>query len=71
MSTNDRNRATIRSTMLLMGLLMIILFIGLGAYILFNPAFAKVINGQYRPLFGGMLILYGLYRSWRIYVDYV
>jgi hypothetical protein len=71
MSANDRNRSTIRAAMLIMGILMILLFVGLGAYILLTPAFAKVISPQYRPVFGGMLILYGLYRSWRIYTDYV
>ena len=72
MSTTDdrvRRRATFRRPLLLLGLAMTIFYLGLGAWLLLDPGFLSGIPTEFRNIFAVMLLIYGLYRGWRVYAD--
>ncbi len=69
MATDDRIRRKIRMPMLIVGSVMTLFYLGLGSYILFNPGFLPKIPDQFRTVFGSLLLVYGLYRGWRMYAD--
>lgn len=70
MSTDDRIRKKIRLPLLITGVIMTLFYLGVGSYILLNPGFLPKIPEQFRSVFGGLLIVYGLYRGWRLYADH-
>ena len=72
MSDSDKRiRRRIRTPLIITGLVMILFYFGMGGYILFNRAFLPGIPDQFRSVFGGLLMIYGLYRSWRLYEDHI
>jgi hypothetical protein len=60
----------IRTPMLILGLVMCITYLSLGTYILMNKADFPNIQPEMLTIFAGMLVFYGIYRSYRIYADY-
>lgn len=49
---------------------MTIFYIGLGAWLLLDKSFLSGIPADFRNIFAIMVLVYGLYRSWRVYADY-
>jgi hypothetical protein len=73
MATTDdriRNRRTFRRPMLWLGLAMTITYIGLGSLLLLNKSFLPAVSVEFRNIFATMLIVYGVFRGWRVYQDY-
>jgi len=72
MSTDDRirNRRSFRNPMLIMGMAMAIFFAFFGAYLLLDKNFLSQIPAQFRNIFAVMVLLYGLFRGWRVYSEY-
>ncbi len=73
MSSDDRIRkknGPFRNAMLILGLSMTLFFIGFGAWILLAPNALPNLEVQYKNIFAVMVIVYGLYRGWRVYSDY-
>lgn len=73
MSSDDRIRnknGPFRKTMLIIGLIMTCIFIGIGSWFLLDPGALAGIQPQYRLIFGATVLIYGIYRGWRIYADY-
>jgi hypothetical protein len=74
--SNDTSQARVRrqiqSPMRLLGIVMTIIYVALGAYMFFYGAarYPDVLTPEYAQLFGGMLIVYGLYRGWRVRSDF-
>jgi hypothetical protein len=69
MSTDDRIRRKIRTPMLIVGGFMTLFYLGMGSYILSNRDFLPKIPDQFRTVFASLLLVYGLYRGWRLYAD--
>ncbi len=72
MSSDERirNRRNFRSPLLLIGLAMTVVYLFLGAYILIDKSFLPAIPVEFRNIFAGMLVVYAIFRGWRIYQDY-
>lgn len=72
MPTDDRirNRRAFRNPMLLMGAAMAIFFVFFGAYLLLDKNFLSEIPIQFRNIFAVMVLLYGVFRGWRVYSEY-
>lgn len=73
-SSDDRirdPRGPLRKTMLIVGLTMTLFFIGFGAWILLDPNAMAGMQPQYRTIFGATVLIYGIFRGWRIYNDYI
>lgn len=73
MATDDRirNRRNFRSPLLIIGLTMTLVYLCLGIYIWIEKSFLPGIPSEFRNIFAGMLIMYGIFRGWRIYQDYL
>lgn len=69
MASDDRIRKSVRLPLLIVGGVMTLFYLSLGSAILFIPTFLQKIPDQFRTVFGTLLIVYGLYRGWRIYAD--
>ncbi|MBL7803953.1 MAG: hypothetical protein JNL02_09480 [Saprospiraceae bacterium] len=73
MSSDERIRkrqGPFRTAMLIIGLSMTIFFIGFGAWLLLVPASIPDLPAEYRNIFGVTVLVYGIYRGWRVYADY-
>lgn len=72
MSTDERirNRSSLRYPLMIIGAVMAIFFIGFGAYLLIDKDFLPQIPAQFRNIFAVMLLLYGIFRGWRVYSEY-
>ncbi|MBK9335215.1 MAG: hypothetical protein IPM98_00995 [Lewinellaceae bacterium] len=74
MSIHERNREQrtrfARTPMLVLGFTMTIVYLALGAVLLLDKSLFPGIPGEFRNIFAGMLLVYGLYRGWRVYSDY-
>lgn len=72
MSSNDRirNSRRFRSPMLIIGITMTSVFVVMGCLLLFVKGFLPEVTGPSRNIFGGVLIIYGVYRGWRVYDDH-
>ncbi|MDX1913048.1 MAG: hypothetical protein SFV22_16255 [Saprospiraceae bacterium] len=72
MSSDDRirNRRSFRQPLFFIGMSMTIFYIGLGAWLLLDPSFLNGIPPDFRNIFAIMVLIYGLYRGWRVYADY-
>lgn len=72
MSTDDRirNRRVFRNPMLILGGSMAVFFVFFGAYLLLDKSFLPHIPLQFRNIFAVMVLLYGLFRGWRVYSEY-
>ena len=69
MSTDDRVRHRVRGPMMIMGAAMTLIYIGIGAALLLKRSFAVDVPSPFRESLAVMLIIYGLYRGWRVYED--
>ena len=71
MSTDDRirRRANVRTPLLIVGVVMTIFYLGLGAWLLLDPTFLPAIPTDFRKVFAIMMLVYGGYRGWRMYAD--
>lgn len=71
MSTNDRIRKSrnFRNPMLLIGVTMTSIFVIMGCLLLFVERFFPDVQGAPRNIFAVVLIVYGVYRGWRVYAD--
>jgi cytochrome c biogenesis protein CcdA len=56
--------------MLLIGIAMTTFYVVLGALLLFVKDFLPDVRTEFRNIFAGMLIVYGIYRGWRVYADF-
>lgn len=75
-----RSRSGFRVPMLILGLSMTLIYLFLGLYILwgydrmpwmpteFRAAILRIPE-EFRNIFAGMLLVYGIYRAWRVYMD--
>lgn len=72
MSSHDRirNSRNYRNPMLLIGIAMTTFYVVLGALLLFAKDFLPDVRTEFRNIFAGMLIVYGIYRGWRVYADF-
>lgn len=72
MSSHDRirNSRSYRNPMLLIGIAMTTFYVVLGALLLFVKDFLPDVRTEFRSIFAGMLIIYGIYRGWRVYADF-
>lgn len=72
MSSHDRirNSRSYRNPMLLIGIAMTAFYVVLGALLLFVKDFLPDVRTEFRNIFAGMLIVYGIYRGWRVYADF-
>ncbi len=55
---------------MIMGAAMSIFFVCFGAYLLINKTFLPGIPTDFRNIFAGMVLLYGVFRGWRVYSEY-
>lgn len=69
--SDDRIKKRIRLPLIITGVVMVLFYFGMGLYILFNPSFLYKIPKDYRTLFASLLLIYGAYRSWRLYMDHL
>ncbi len=65
-----RKKRGFRNPMLFVGVVMILFYIVLGAWILLDKTFLLGINEELRNIFAVLLLIYGTYRGWRIWADY-
>ncbi|HNL38602.1 MAG TPA: hypothetical protein PKL15_01495 [Saprospiraceae bacterium] len=73
MSSDDRIRkkqGPFRTSMLILGISMTLFFIGFGLWLLLVPGAVPDLPAEYRNIFGVTVVVYGLYRGWRVYADY-
>ena len=72
MSTDDRirNRRSLRNPLMIMGAAMAIFFVCFGAYLLIDKTFLSHIPTEFRNIFAIMVLLYGVFRGWRVYSEY-
>jgi len=73
MSSDDRIRKkqTLRMPMLILGLSMTAFYVILGSWLLIDKHFLGYIPSEFRNIFATMLLIYGIYRGWRVYSDYI
>ena len=72
MPTTDervRNRRLFRNPMLVIGGAMTIFYFGLGITLLAWPDILPNIPADFRNIFAVMVLVYGAYRGWRVYMD--
>ena len=72
MSTDDRIRNTrkFRNPLFILGIAMTAFYVILGSLLLFVKDFLPEVRSEFRNIFAGMVIIYGVYRGWRVYADY-
>ncbi len=72
MSTDERirKRRSLRNPLLIMGASMALFFICFGAYLLVDKSFLPEIPTEFRNTFAVMVLLYGVFRGWRVYSEY-
>jgi len=72
MSTDERirKRRSLRNPLIIMGAAMALFFVFFGAYLLIDKAFLPEIPIEFRNIFAVMVLLYGIFRGWRVYSEY-
>lgn len=72
MSTDDRirNRTRFRRPLVWIGLIMTIFYVVLGTLLLLHVVILPGIDIDFQHIFAVMLLVYGLYRGWRVIADY-
>jgi hypothetical protein len=72
MPTDDRvrNRRNFRQPILILGLVMTIIYLCLGGFLLVEKTFLPGIPPDFRNIFATMLLVYGVFRGWRVIQDY-
>lgn len=73
MSSDERIRKKInfRNPMLIVGFLMTVFYLVLGGMLLLDQTFLPGVSEDFRKIFAAMVLLYGSYRGWRVWVDYL
>jgi uncharacterized membrane protein HdeD (DUF308 family) len=66
-----RKRASFRLPMLVLGVVMTLIYVVLGAMLLLNKSFLPYIESNLRNIFAVLLLIYGVYRGWRVYADHL
>ncbi len=66
----DNRRRTLRGPVMILGTVMTFVYLGLGILLLVKKDFFADIPIEFRNIFAVLLIVYGLYRGWRVYWDY-
>lgn len=49
---------------------MTVFYIILGSWLLLDSGFLPGIPSEFRNIFAAMVLIYGLYRGWRVWADY-
>lgn len=72
MSTDERirNRRNFRSPMLFLGIALTLFYLVLGVWLLADKSFLEGIPVEFRNIFAITVIIYGVFRGWRVYNDY-
>lgn len=72
MSTDDRirNRRNFRSPMLILGIALTLFYLVLGTWLLADKNFLAGIPVEFRNIFAITVLIYGVFRGWRVYNDY-
>ncbi len=72
MSSDDRirKRPNLRTPIVLMGAAMAIFFVCFGAYLLIDQSFLPHIPTEFRNIFAVMVLIYGVFRGWRVYSEH-
>lgn len=72
MSSDDRIRkkSNVRMPMLILGFTMTAFYVVLGSWLLLDKTFLAYIPAEFRNIFAIMMLVYGVYRGWRVYADY-
>ncbi|MCB0528241.1 MAG: hypothetical protein KDC61_19180 [Saprospiraceae bacterium] len=72
MSTDERirNRRSFKSPMLILGIAMTIFYIALGLWLFLDHSFLQGIPVEFRNIFAVMVLIYGVFRGWRVYADF-
>ncbi len=72
MSTDERirNRRGFRAPMMIFGISMTIFYLVLGLWLLLDKNFISGIPIEFRRIFAVLVLIYGVFRGWRVYVDY-
>jgi hypothetical protein len=55
---------------MILGVAMTITYLSLGSLLLFRKDFLPDFASEFRNIFAAMLMIYGVYRGWRVYADY-
>ena len=67
----NQHRPPAQTAFLLFALFMSLVYIGLGVVLFLNrPAVNLMSNLGYQRFFGGLIIAYGLFRTYRAWVDF-
>lgn len=71
-TTHERLRAKtgFRNTMLIFGVAMTVFYFAMGIYLLLEKKFLAYLSSDLRNIFAGMLLIYGVYRGYRVYADH-
>lgn len=56
--------------MIFIGMAMTVFYIILGSWLLLDSGFLPGIPSEFRNIFAAMVLIYGLYRGWRVWADY-
>ena len=72
MSSDERirNRRSFRSPMFYIGLAMTVFYIILGIWLLLDASFLPGVPRDFRNVFTAMVLVYGVFRGWRVWADY-
>ncbi|MBC7775186.1 MAG: hypothetical protein H7246_07085 [Phycisphaerae bacterium] len=72
MSSDERirDRGKIRLPMLILGFSMTAIYVVLGSWLLLDKTFLPYIPAEFRNIFAILLLVYGIYRGWRVYADH-
>ena len=68
-NTHDRLKKKRGNPMMIFGSAMTLFYLGLGSTLMINNSFLPSFTSEFRPIFAVMLIIYGLYRGYRLFVD--
>lgn len=68
MNQTEQNKS--RSPFLILGVLMTVAYLILGALFIFTTTFFPSIESVFRTPFGAMLMMYGAFRGWKVYDRY-
>ncbi|MBK8965621.1 MAG: hypothetical protein R3D58_23000 [Saprospiraceae bacterium] len=73
MSTNERlrSRSSIRTPIVIFGTAMTLFYLGMGTYLFIDKSFLPGIPADFRSVFAGLLLIYGIYRGYRLYADHL
>jgi len=64
----QENQTNYPSILLLYHSIAVILFTGLGIFIIFSPSSVMASNKQYKTILGILLVVYGIYRAYKAYL---